>query len=106
MRIKSYQFKQLFVALLAAPLLMVGFNSTPAQTGDDAAVTYKAKCVACHGAKAEKKFDTTKTDDKLVEAILVGAKSEKPPNMPGYEAKGINGEQAKALLAYMKSLRQ
>jgi len=36
---------------------------------------------------------------------LKGKKMEKPPNMPGYEAKGINEEQAKALLAHMKSLR-
>ena len=71
----------------------------------DAAKAYK-KCVACHGPKAEKKFDTTKSDDEHVQIILKGKKAEKPPHMPGYESKGVTAEQAKALLDYMKSLRQ
>jgi len=72
----------------------------------DAAKTYKSKCVACHGAKAEKKFDAAKSDDEHVQVILKGKKIEKPPNMPAYETKGITAEQAKSLLDYMKSLRQ
>ena len=72
----------------------------------DAAATYKAKCVACHGANAEKKFNTTLSDEELLQAVLKGKKGEKPPNMPGYEEKGINAEQAKALVAHMKSLKQ
>ena len=72
----------------------------------DAAATYKAKCVACHGATAEKKFNTTLSDADLVTAVLKGKKGEKPPFMPAYEDKGINEEQAKALVAYMKSLKQ
>ena len=71
----------------------------------DAANTYKGKCVACHGPKADKKFDTSKSDDEHVQIILKGKKAEKPPNMPGYESKGITADQAKALLEYMKSLR-
>jgi cytochrome c len=70
----------------------------------DAAAKYK-QCVACHGAKADKKFDPAKSDDEHVEIILKGKKMAKPPHMPGYESKGINAEQAKALLDYMKSLR-
>jgi mono/diheme cytochrome c family protein len=72
----------------------------------DAAKTYKGKCVACHGPKAEKKFDTAKSDDEHVQIILKGKKAEKPPHMPGYETKGINADQAKTILDYMKSLRQ
>ena len=72
----------------------------------DAAATYKAKCVACHGATAEKKFNATLSDAELVDAVLKGKKGEKPPNMPAYQEKGINEEQAKALVAYMKSLKQ
>jgi hypothetical protein len=71
----------------------------------DAAKAYK-KCVACHGPKAEKKFDTAKSDDEHVQIILKGKKAEKPPHMPGYETKGVTAEQAKLLLDYMKSLRQ
>jgi hypothetical protein len=31
---------------------------------------------------------------------------EKPPNMPAYEEKGITAEQAKALVAFMKSQKK
>ena len=72
----------------------------------DAAKTYKGKCVACHGPKAEKKYDPAKPDDEQVQAVLKGKKAEKPPNMPGYESKGVTADQAKALVDYMKSLRQ
>jgi mono/diheme cytochrome c family protein len=72
----------------------------------DAAKTYKGKCVSCHGAKAEKKFDPAKTDDEHLQIILKGKKAEKPPNMPAYETKGITADQAKLLLDHMKSLRQ
>ena len=90
--------------IVAAMLLIV---SVPARTiEEDSAGLYKAKCAACHGATAEKKFDATKPDAELVETILKGRKAEKPPNMPGYEAKGITADQAKALVTYMKSLHQ
>lgn len=107
MRLTNTRLHRLAVTVLATPLLVtLGIYSVPAQASDDAAATYKAKCVACHGPKAEKKFDSTKPDDKLLDAILKGAKGEKPPNMPGYETKGIDADQAKALVSYMKSLKQ
>ncbi|MCM3906223.1 MAG: cytochrome c [Pyrinomonadaceae bacterium] len=82
-------------------------TSVPARTGtnDDSAALYKAKCFACHGATAEKKFDATKADDELIQTVLKGKKAEKPPSMPGYEEKGITADQAKALVALMKSLK-
>ena len=100
------------VLVIAITIAVTALGIVSAGAGDDtkhqfdAAATYKSKCVACHGAKAEKKFDTTKSDDMHVEIILKGKKMEKPPNMPGYESKGITAEQAKALLAHMKSLKQ
>ena len=75
-----------------------------AQPSDPAAF-YKAKCVACNGPKADKKFDPALTDEQMIEAILKGKKPEKPPNMPAYGEKGVNQEQAKALLDHMKQLR-
>ena len=92
----------LAAVMIAATFLIV---SVPARTAtqDDGAALYKTKCVACHGATAEKKFDATKTDDVLIETVLKGKKLEKPPNMPGYEEKGITADQAKALIAFMKS---
>jgi len=98
-------------ACIAATILLtlLGVVSAGArQTNEsfDAAKTYKGKCLACHGPKADKKFDAAKSDDEHVQIILKGKKGEKPPNMPAYETKGITAEQAKALLDYMKSLRQ
>ena len=71
----------------------------------DPAAYYKAKCVACHGPKAEKRFDASLTDEQYIEAILKGKKPEKPPNMPAYGEKGVTADQAKALLEHMKQLR-
>lgn len=86
----------------------VFFSVAPAQ-GDaqpsDAGAYYKAKCVACHGQKAEKKFDASLTDEQHLDAILKGKKPEKPPNMPAYGEKGVSPDQAKALLEYMKQLK-
>lgn len=99
--------KVLFLVLAAAIagiLLMVGSARVTAQ--DDISATYKSKCVACHGAAAEKKFDAAKPEDELIQTTLKGRKMEKPPNMPAYEEKGITAEQAKALVAFMKSLKQ
>jgi len=87
---------------------LVFYSVAPAQgeaQPSDPAAYYKAKCVACHGQKAEKKFDATLTDEQYVEAILKGKKPEKPPNMPAYGEKGVTAEQAKALLDHMKQLR-
>ena len=42
----------------------------------------------------------------MVESILKGKKVEKPPNMPAFAEKGIDADQARALIAYMKSLKQ
>jgi mono/diheme cytochrome c family protein len=97
----------LAVVLYAAATLSVTAVTASSASQDqfDAAATYKAKCVACHGAKSEKKFDATKADAVHLEAILKGRKMEKPPNMPSYEEKGITEDQAKALLAHMKSIQ-
>ncbi len=89
------------VMVTAAFLIVSVGGRTNAQ--DDAAALYKSKCFACHGATAEKKFDATKADDELIQTVLKGRKMEKPPNMPGFEEKGITADQAKALVAFMKS---
>lgn len=97
------------VAITAIFLFSVVFLSVaPAQSEaqpSDAAAYYSAKCVVCHGQKAEKKFDASLTDEQYIDAILKGKKPEKPPNMPAYGEKGVTAEQAKGLLAYMKQLR-
>jgi mono/diheme cytochrome c family protein len=100
-------FKTKVIISVLGGLAMAGIVSATAtpRTDFDAAATY-SKCKGCHGPKAEKKFDKSKADDVLVEAILKGKKAEKPPNMPEYGTKGITAENAAALVAYMKSLGQ
>ena len=103
--------KKISVGLVVAPvlgLMMLNSASTSSAAAPqdfDAAATYKAKCAMCHGQKAEKKFDAAKADDVL-EAVILKGNDAVTPKMPGYEAKGITPEQAKALNAYMKSLKQ
>ena len=94
----------LATVMIAATFLIA---SVPARstTVDDAAALYKTKCFACHGATAEKKFDATKADADLIQIVLKGKKLEKPPNMPGFEEKGITADQATTLVAFMKSLK-
>jgi mono/diheme cytochrome c family protein len=94
------------VTSLAMVFLVSGAAQTETKFTDAASYYKDGKCVVCHGQRAEKKFDSTKADDALVDTLLKGKKAEKPPNMPAYEAKGITGDQAKALVAYMKSLKQ
>ena len=98
-----------FGAAIVIVLGLVFLVSAAAQTEPkfvDAAAYYKdAKCVVCHGQKAEKKFNVELKDDELVEIVLKGKKPEKPPNMPAYEGKGLTAEQAKAMIDYMKQLK-
>jgi mono/diheme cytochrome c family protein len=102
MRVSITRWLVLAVAIFAVTFLIA---SVPGRTSsqDDSAALYKSKCFACHGATAEKKFDAAKADDDLIQIVLKGKKMEKPPNMPGYEEKGITADQAKALVAFMKS---
>ena len=95
------------VAMLVAGFALIS-AAAGAKTAEDfdAAATYKGKCAVCHGAAAEKKFNATVADADLVQTVLKGKKGEKPPFMPAYGDKGITEEQAKVLVAYMKSLKQ
>jgi mono/diheme cytochrome c family protein len=92
------------LALALAGIVMAA--PKPKRHTFDAAATYKSKCAGCHGAKAEKKFDPSKSDDDLVQVILKGKKAEKPPNMPEYETKGITADQSQQLVAHMRAARQ
>ena len=96
--------KRWTVALLSSAVLAIAvMTNGPTKTvsAADAAATYKAKCVACHGANAEKGFNPAKADDALVNALLKGVK----PKMPSYE-KSIGADDAKALVAYMRKLKK
>jgi len=97
------------ITLFVLPVIALAFfNTKPVGTiisAADAAETYKTKCAMCHSPKAEKLFDPAKTDEVLTEIVMKGKKGEKPPFMPGFEAKGMTAEEAKALIIYMRKLR-
>lgn len=109
---KTKHIKAIVTALFILPLFLITMMSTGiervrANSQDDAAATYKKKtCFACHKPDASKHFDPNEDDAVLVNAILKGVKGEKPPYMPAYENKGIDADQAAALVAYMRSLRE
>lgn len=113
MKFKLNQLKKLAVALVMLPLLTaLVLNSASVRTRaasdqPDAAAMFKDfKCSICHGEKADKKFDAAKTDDDLANIVLNGKKGDKPPFMPAFATtKSMTPEQAKALVAYMKSLK-
>lgn len=95
----------LFGLMLLIPMSTGKATASQEVSAANAADFYKAKCTACHGAKAEKKFDSTLPDDQLLDAVMKGKKAEKPPNMPSFEAKGVTADQAKGLIEYMKKLK-
>lgn len=103
--------KKLAIAFIILPLLaIILLGSSPAPTSVaaddfDAATAFKAKCAMCHGADASKKFDATLADDVLVNAVMKG-KDATPIKMPAFEAKGLTEDQAKALVAFMKSQKK
>lgn len=91
--------------VLSAAALFITVRAHPDVQPSDTAAYYKTKCVACHGKKAEKKFDPSLPEDQLIDIVLKGKKAAKPPNMPGYGDKGVTGEQAKAFIGLMKQLK-
>lgn len=103
------EVKKMLLSLGAVTLVVGGLLVSVTAQGEvqasDPAAFYKARCVACHGQKAEKKFDSTLPDEQLIEIVMKGKKPEKPPNMPAYSDKGVTAEQAKGLVEYMKQLK-
>lgn len=108
---KLNRVKFFVIAIITLPMFAIAAFNTNAvravsSTDEDVAATYKAKCAMCHSPKAEKLFDLAKTDEHHIEVILKGKKGEKPPYMPGFEAKGMTTEQAKAVVTHMRELRK
>ena len=105
------RIKLLVLTLVTLPLFALALFSpapSPARAAAqdfDAATTFKAKCAMCHGQMAHRRFDATKTDDALISTVLNG-KDKVMPKMPSWKAKGVTPEQAGALVAHMKSLKQ
>lgn len=92
------------MAAMVFGMVVIATAGTDVQPSDTAGY-YKAKCLMCHGKKAEKKFNASLSDEQMIEAVLKGKKAEKPPHMPGYADKGVSAEQAKAFVEHMKQLK-
>jgi cytochrome c6 len=103
------------IAVLALVILFQTSSEAATATSGDGGETFKAKCVACHGAdgtgntaagKALKIRDLTsaevqaQTDDQLYDIIGKGK-----GKMPGYE-KTLGAETCKALVAYIRTLKK
>ena len=103
------EFKKMAIGVVATSVFAAGLLVSVTAQGDvqssDPATFYKTKCVACHGQKAEKKFDSSLPEEQLIDFVMKGKKPEKPPNMPAYADKGVTSEQAKALVEHMKQLK-
>src|ERR1044072_7791564 len=106
-RIKTTLIGSFIIAAVGMIFLVSGKAQTDTVKFTDESPYYKdAKCVVCPGQKGENKFAAELKDKELVPIILNGKKSEKPPNMPAYEPKGLTADQAKALLDYMRELKK
>jgi mono/diheme cytochrome c family protein len=99
--IKGASIGTVLIALLAAIVLA----QSEKQSFDKAAY-YKANCEECHGASAEKRFNPDSPESQMIDSILNGAKAEGSRDMPAYSEKGIDEPKAKALITYMKSIRE
>ncbi|MGE5648492.1 MAG: c-type cytochrome [Acidobacteriota bacterium] len=100
---------KVFAAVSLAALL-----GASAQAQDGAAL-FKSKCVACHNTKGQGRTSMKgtnllsdeakkKTDDELTDQILNGGPSKKASHAFG--KKGVTPDQAKAIVAYIRTLQQ
>jgi hypothetical protein len=81
-------------------------HTTQEKKAFDDVTFYRNNCLGCHGSKAQKKFNPDLPEADMVDTIVNGRVMEEPPDMPAFSEKGINEERAKALITYMKSIRQ
>jgi cytochrome c6 len=120
MRFSFKEAKKVVVAtmtlsILALVILFQGSSQAAGTTAGDGGETYKAKCVACHGAdgtgntpagKAMKVRDLTsadvqgQTDAQLYDIIAKGK-----GKMPGYE-KTLGADKCTELVAYIRTLKK
>ena len=99
-------------AMLAGLVVSVGLWSKPA-AADDAAATYKAKCVMCHGADGKGETPAGKKMgahdfaspevQKMSDAELTQALEKGKNKMPGYAGK-LKDSEIKDLVAYVRTL--
>jgi mono/diheme cytochrome c family protein len=92
------------------PILLV-IASVVSSAADEGDALYKRKCAGCHGASGEGKpavkapalKGTARDVTQLVDHITKGEATSKPPHNKGVA--GLNGDQAKAIAEFIKSLK-
>src|SRR5712691_4875189 len=84
----------------------VSFVAQNEKQSFDPKAYYKLNCAECHGSEAEKRFNPDLPESQMIDSILNGAKAENTRDMPAFAEKGIDEQRAKALIAYMKSIRE
>lgn len=95
--------------ILVAALLAIA--SVVSSAADEGAALYKKKCAGCHGASGEGKpavkapalRGTARDVTPVMDHITKGEHTSKPPHNKGIA--GLNGDQAKAIAEFVKSLK-
>jgi mono/diheme cytochrome c family protein len=88
-------------------LSLICLVSAPLFAAEDGAALYKAKCAACHGPDGKKmaKADLSATDVQAkADADLLKFVSENPKH--NFKTKGVNDEQIKAIVAFLRTLKK
>ena len=118
MRLSIKELKKVVVgaftfSILALTILFQASSQAAITPAGDGAATYKAKCIACHGADGSGNTTTGKTlkvrdlrsaevqkqsDDQLFNIVAKGKEK-----MPGYE-KTLGADKCKELVAYVRHL--
>jgi mono/diheme cytochrome c family protein len=89
-------------------LLVIAAFSTSMAFADDAAALYKAKCAMCHGPNGEGKIGaklqgTAVSEAQIVDMLTKGVAGKKAPHSKPLAS--VTADQAKALAAYVKTLK-
>jgi len=85
-------------------VLLLAIGTTWAKDG---ATIFKSKCAGCHGSQGQGKSGpklagTSLSEDDIVNVLTKGGLSKAPHTKP---YKGANGQNAKQVAAYVKSLK-
>jgi mono/diheme cytochrome c family protein len=101
------RFVKLLIPVVAITLMVCFAIAQPALAQDGAA-TFKAKCAACHGAEGQGKIGpalkgTSLSADQITDVLTKGDEAKKPPHKKPIS--GLSADDAKAVAAYVKSLK-
>jgi mono/diheme cytochrome c family protein len=92
--------------LIVTLTLIAAVAILPMAAYADGAATYKAKCVACHGPDASKRFDNVKTlSEADVVKVVTDGKDAKPMKMPAYSGK-LSAAEITEVAKYLKSVKK